>query len=117
MTTKTSELTGTTLDWAVAKADGYDIVDGVCWSGEIPEFNLDCFNPSECWAQAGPIIEREQIAIECTRENLWQAEWWDGQHLSSCLLKTGETPLVAAMRCYVASKLGDKVDIPEELQE
>jgi hypothetical protein len=25
------------------------------------------------------------------------------------------TPLIAAMRCYVASKLGDEVDVPEEL--
>jgi hypothetical protein len=25
------------------------------------------------------------------------------------------TPLIAAMRCYVASKLGDTVEIPEEL--
>jgi hypothetical protein len=27
----------------------------------------------------------------------------------------GPTPLIAVMRCYVASKLGDTVDIPEEL--
>lgn len=27
----------------------------------------------------------------------------------------GTTPLIAAMRCYVASKLGDVVDVPEEL--
>ena len=27
----------------------------------------------------------------------------------------GHTPLIAAMRCYVASKLGDKVDVPDEL--
>jgi hypothetical protein len=27
----------------------------------------------------------------------------------------GRTPLIAAMRCYVASKLGDEVEIPEEL--
>lgn len=27
----------------------------------------------------------------------------------------GPTPLIAAMRCYVASKLGDEVEIPEEL--
>jgi hypothetical protein len=26
-----------------------------------------------------------------------------------------EKPLIAAMRCHVASKLGDTVDIPEEL--
>jgi hypothetical protein len=28
---------------------------------------------------------------------------------------TGSTPLIAAMRCYVASKLGDEVEIPKEL--
>jgi hypothetical protein len=28
----------------------------------------------------------------------------------------GPTPLIAAMRCYVASKLGDEIDIPEELK-
>jgi hypothetical protein len=27
----------------------------------------------------------------------------------------GPTPLIAAMRCYVASKLGDEVELPEEL--
>jgi hypothetical protein len=27
----------------------------------------------------------------------------------------GDTPLIAAMRCYVASKLGEEIDIPEEL--
>jgi hypothetical protein len=27
----------------------------------------------------------------------------------------GPTPLVAAMRCYVASKMGDEVDVPEDL--
>jgi hypothetical protein len=27
----------------------------------------------------------------------------------------GHTPLIAAMRCYVASKLGDEVEIPDEL--
>ena len=28
----------------------------------------------------------------------------------------GPTPLIAAMRCFVASRLGDEVDVPEELQ-
>lgn len=26
------------------------------------------------------------------------------------------TPLIAAMHCYVANKLGDEVEIPEELK-
>ena len=29
--------------------------------------------------------------------------------------QSGDTPLIAAMRCYVASKLGDTVELPEEL--
>jgi hypothetical protein len=28
----------------------------------------------------------------------------------------GPTPLIAAMRCYVASKIGLEVEIPEELK-
>jgi len=27
----------------------------------------------------------------------------------------GPTPLIAAMRCFVASKLGEEVDVPQEL--
>ena len=27
----------------------------------------------------------------------------------------GPTPLIAAMRCFVASHLGDEVNVPEEL--
>ena len=29
----------------------------------------------------------------------------------------GETPLIAAMRCYVARKLGDEVEVPEAFKE
>lgn len=31
-------------------------------------------------------------------------------------IQKGPTPLIAAMRCYVASRLGDEVEIPEELK-
>ena len=30
--------------------------------------------------------------------------------------ESGPTPLIAAMRSYVACKLGDEVEIPEELK-
>jgi hypothetical protein len=30
-------------------------------------------------------------------------------------IEYGPTPLIAAMRCYVAAKLGDTVEIPEDL--
>lgn len=36
-------------------------------------------------------------------------------YIGTELVTTGPTPLIAALRCYVASKLGDEVEIPEEL--
>jgi hypothetical protein len=98
MKTKTSELTGAALDWAVAMAEN--------WAGadfEIKPYSTD-------WAQGGPIIERERITPEWTGED-WMAYIKHDEEVF------GSTPLIAAMRCYVASKLGDEVEIPEELIE
>ena len=105
MDMKTSELSGAAIDWAVAKADEqpHRIVSGLLF---IP--GGDNWNPSSNWAQGGPIIEREQIALFLNGDDEWTAE--DGWHRAG-----GETPLVAAMRCYVANKLGDEVEIPKEL--
>ena len=64
------------------------------------------------WAQGGPIIEREGITLRsCIDGAAWDAEL----AYEETILAPGPTPLIAAMRCYVASKLGDEVDIPEEL--
>jgi hypothetical protein len=92
---KTSELTGAALDWAVAKCEEFDNGD---W---LPDYSTD-------WAAGGPIIERECIAMFVEYPNDWCAT--DGNRRMA-----GETPLIAAMRCYVASKLGDEVEMPEEL--
>lgn len=127
---KTSALSGLALDWAVAKCEGYELngpykcFDGA-WcireqdgsDGDVcPEYSTD-------WAQGGPIIERELIDlnydIHWIRDLLdpddngdrWYASK-AGQDEQGCY---GPTPLVAAMRCYVASKLGDEVELPEEL--
>ena len=99
---KTSELTGAALDWAVAKCEGLLHDDGTV---------SDYWQPSELWEQGGPIIEREKIAV-------WHRgdEWpWRAQQSDTSHLKGGTTPLIAAMRCYVASKLGKEVEIPKEL--
>jgi hypothetical protein len=70
------------------------------------------FRPSTEWAQGGPIIEREGIRIVEVAGDVWGAVYSRGdvgrEHFA-------ETPLIAAMRCYVASKLGDEVEIPKEL--
>lgn len=120
---KTAELTGQALDWAVAKCEG--------WTGYDPELgvftchltddgfgwqNLDTFKPSTDWAQGGPIIEREGIHLT-TRAGVykqtgeWSAQvWWAGD-----ITLHGETPLIAAMRCYVYQQAGSEVDISESL--
>jgi hypothetical protein len=111
---KTNELTGAALDWAAAKCEG--TLDHYVQPNEKRgtskwEITPSTRRYSTNWAQGGPIIEREGIA---TRENGDSDDWyackrWDNHG------KFGATPLIAAMRCYVASKLGDDVEIPEEL--
>ncbi len=102
---KTSELTGAALDWAVAKCEGrphsYAVVDV---KGE-PPLTAAVFTPSTDWAWGGPIIEREGIALIPG----WTAE-------RPGFSADGDTPLIAAMRCYVASKLGDEIDVPKEIK-
>ena len=72
------------------------------------------YEPSTDWAQGGPIIEREKISTSTDERGGWMAWIYDG--LEMCYLEHGPNPLIAVMRCYVASKLGDEVNIPEELK-
>ena len=102
MKIKTNQLTGAALDWAVAECEGV-IYHGPAWT----KYSTD-------WAQGGPIIEREKIGFKYTGAALDFVAWVNGQ-LSTKHDKYGPTPLIAAMRCYVTSKLGDDIDIPEEL--
>ena len=105
MDMKTSELTGAALDWAVAKCEKN-------WAFE-PD---GCDSYSTDWQLGGLIIEREGISLYLDTNNLWQANIFDGNPTVFGSGVEGETPLIAAMRCYVASKLGDEVEIPDELK-
>ena len=102
---KTSELTGAALDWAVAKCEGVLMRWERSTHDEAP---LE-YSPSTDWAQGGVIIEREKIEVFIRDE-----KWFAYSSLSKPEDFYGETPLIAAMRCYVASELGDEVEIPEE---
>lgn len=114
MKQNTYTLTGHALDWAVAKCEGQD---AVLDNGEVCTFKTIAFTeyklvwqPSTNWAQGGVIIEREQMCVQPSmHEDAWFASSGDDN------FAYGKTPLIAAMRCYVASKLGDTVDIPDEL--
>ena len=123
----TNTLAGFCLDWAVARAEklnpeiyGPDILVRNHWS------------PSSNWSQGGPIIERERINVYFN-DVLEGGDWiandgfnflcrdQDGQ---SCTIANwtendamffGDTPLQAAMRCYVTRKFGKEVEVPNEL--
>lgn len=115
---KTNELTGAALDWAVAEAEGYFAKDmASVRDGVVDVFYFDTYSPSIDWAQAGVIIERERISIS-PRDGYWEALYHDNlfQEDGSDYFQMGATPLVAAMRCYVARKLGDEVQLPEEVK-
>ncbi len=102
---KTSELIGDALDWAVTRAN-YEVNYETVWRDCREECNF-----STDWALGGPIIEREGIELLCESLGFrWVAMPQKGPEWR------GPTPLVAAMRCYVAACLGDEVEIPEELK-
>jgi len=134
---RTSELTGHALNWAVAQAEGDKVyrprlgrpsdwdkeaylADGSDdrWvvrvqNPKVAHFVDWTYNPSGDWMQGGPIIEREKLDVFCSG-NVWDASTGD-RHPNE--IRTGSTPLIAAMRCYVASKLGDEVEIPAALTQ
>jgi hypothetical protein len=113
MKIKTSELTGAALDWAVAKCEGVEYM-AEAYEQEIPFFyREEATRYSTDWAQGGPIIEREGFGFEFNLEEEEFIAFYPTKQGSPEGI--GKTHLIAAMRCYVASKLGDEVDVPEEL--
>ena len=131
MKAKTQNLEGAALDWAVAKCEGRAIKldpmgfgpteqEGGFWIWENRESGHQraCYwrigggySPSTIWAQGGPILEREAVSL--TQFDNYPK--WTAKHPKTAQSLEGSTPLIAAMRCYVASKLGDEIEIPERL--
>lgn len=107
---KTSELTGDALVWAVARANGH-IDDETIIRRLEPDEDGWCIAYSTDWSQGGPIIEKEGIRLHRSHTG----DWWAGAESEPHKPISGPTPLIAAMRCYVASKLGDEVEVPQEL--
>lgn len=127
MKIKTSELNNDLLDIATAMALGANLIktpesqswllhwlsplfgDQARWSIRAPAYSTN-------WAQGGPIIEREVPMMMKTNGGEWIAQGaYDRVKDCEARRYYGPTPLIAAMRCFVASKLGDEVEIPEEL--
>lgn len=136
-----SDLEDTALNWAIAKSLGYKlykdeilryVMQGWWISGISKDPNawvpLDDFSPSTNWARAGQIIEKERISVEALREgDGWCAcigctphdfLLWDQKYQADAAYGEGPTPLVAAMRCFVASRNTENfIEIPDCLVE
>jgi hypothetical protein len=119
MKIKTSELRGAALDWAVAKCERIEFT-----YEDHPHHEMFDMHFSTDWAQGGPINEREKLTVAPSDQKSYVGqEAWTAYRIETLFTdqgdreyQTGSTPLIAAMRCYVASKLGDEVEIPEELK-
>lgn len=117
MKRRVADLEGAMLDAAVARAAGLVLdpewidvttVDDLA-RGErrqvqggppvAPAFSTD-------WAHGGPIIERERITL------CGEGDFWDAYVAGRLAGHVGATPLVAAMRAFVASKFGEEIDLP-----
>lgn len=117
MKVKVSEASGPTLDWMVATADNrmpslheYSKGGGKWFvMMQTGVYRTVCAF-SESWAQGGPIIDREGIGFYKANATKWWAHPYGGEY--NC---EGPTSLVAAMRCFVAAKLGEEVEVPDSL--
>lgn len=114
---KVSEATNNQLNWLVAKCEGkiaFERNGAVRCRSDYGAVDY-WFAPATTWSEMGPIIDREWIAVG---RDAGDAQWVSGIPKNDpSKLSFGPTPLVAAARCYVASKLGDVVQVPEKLTQ
>jgi len=117
MKIKVSEATLLQLNYLVAKCEGWDslrrnphrFANFLIMSQDDENLRLEDYTPSTDWAQGGPIIEREIARLKDLGDEGWEACGYG-------FTAIGPTPLIASMRCFIISKLGDDVDVPEDLK-
>ena len=127
MKIQVNTLSGIALDYAVAVALGYsdfeyDLGDLYFHKrqGVFDFLILRDFQPSLKWEDGGRLIETQGIHLEPTASSdkspgfTWTAiTYWKRCRVGVTTPQRGKTPLEAAMRSYVASQLGEDVEIPE----
>lgn len=116
MKIKTSELIGQALDWAVAKCEGYQ---PVYTDGSIRPVFRKWLAVESTWppystdhSHGGPIMDGSEIGTWPPDE---EHPHWTAGTKGVAQAFTGPTRLIAAMRCYVASKLGEEIEVPMKL--
>ena len=105
---KTSALTGKPLDWAVGKARGFS--DEQIFGWDTFKRCKELIPWANNWALSGKLLDSENMEVLQKRNpdsvlcRVLYGTWYEGP-----------TILVAAMRAFVASKLGEEVEVPEDL--
>jgi hypothetical protein len=120
---KVSELTGSELDYWVAKAQGWEkktFIRGglVYWSnGVTSSINIESYTPTTNWQQCGELIEKFKLVISQNGDD-WTAQvnkprpptakpYSAKSYLGP--IGYGSTPQEAICRAVVASVFGDTV--------
>ena len=134
---KVSELIGVELDYWVAKAQEWKMLDigdeersVLVWlnkegysadfyvsdTNKVSGTTLPSYTPSTNWQQCGELIDKYLIEIQTSGDGLWLANMWpvadtsSGRPSTSNYLIGAESPLVAICRCVVESKYGNEVE-------
>ena len=134
MKIKTSELSGVALDWAVAQAVEeeihYEYVDDERRKMLISKWEdysrngdfiqQEEWSPSTDWRQGGSLIERFDVYFDrypLDQPGFVVARIGMDYQAGSNYFNNPSSPnrLIAACRAIVSAKLGDEVDVPEEL--
>lgn len=135
----TADLIGKPLDWVVAKvlnlplrldpmgfgrdAPGSPEAGWWIWHsptdgtpGRFQRVGTD-FSPSANWQQAGEVFMLEAIGFFLL-DGVWHAgtswEFFESAAFAHHR-QTGPTQLVAALRCFVSLRIGEQVEVPDEM--
>lgn len=115
---KVSELTGTALDWAVAKGIELDVIikNGYVMAKRTKGERRFVFNPSVHWAHGGPLIQEYEMSINRNDMEVY-AHICDYGYGAVGRPVAGQTELIAACRAFVTWKLGARIEVPAVLVE
>lgn len=138
-TVNTSELIDKSLDWVIAKllnlpicrdpmgfaADAPGSLEAGWWIWETPSgskpsrfqrIGVD-FSPRTNWQQAGEVFMLEDIGFLLI-DGVWHAgigwEFFQSEAFAHHR-QTGPTQLVAALRCFISKRIGEQVEVPDDL--
>lgn len=118
MKVKTSELSGVQLDYAVAySVDWGQPVLHITSGGSFVELMGVVFSPTTNWSQCGPLIDAHSPVITICRGMVRTEIATLENDVSATGIGIGITYTISFCRALVSLKLGDEVDIPDELME